>query len=257
MEGGNLVSKTNADGNGQVTTLHLSLQGKGGVGKSLVASVLSQYFMSKDRVLHAVDADPVNQTLAQYEALVVERLNLMKNGNVDQRAFDILMERMLTEPGTFVVDTGASTFIPLWNYLLENNALDFLRGHGRQVFVHTVITGGQALGDTLSGFDQLAETTVHRNLVVWLNEYFGEVKQHGASFPDMAVYKTHREKIHGVVAIVRRNADTFGRDVEEMISRKLTFDEAVNGSGFTIMAKQRLRVIQRDLFEQLDAIGLS
>jgi hypothetical protein len=125
------------------------------------------------------------------------------------------------------------------------------------VFVHTVITGGQSLGDTLSGFDQLAETTAQRNLVVWLNEYFGEVKQHGASFPDMAVYKTHREKIHGVIAIVRRNADTFGRDVEEMISRKLTFDEAVNAADFTIMAKQRLRVIQRDLFEQLDTIGLS
>jgi len=219
--------------------------------------LLSQYFIAKECTVHAVDADPVNQTLAEYQALGVERLKLLKNGNVDQREFDTLMERILTETGTFVVDTGASTFIPLWHYLLENKALDFLQGRGRQVFVHTVITGGQALGDTLSGFDQLAETTVSRNLVVWLNEYFGEVKQHGASFPDMAVYKTHREKIHGVIAIVRRNADTFGRDVEEMISRKLTFDEAVNAADFTIMAKQRLRVIQRDLFEQLDTIGLS
>jgi hypothetical protein len=32
-----------------------------------------------------------------YEAPVVERLNLIKNGNVDQRVLDILMERMLTE----------------------------------------------------------------------------------------------------------------------------------------------------------------
>jgi hypothetical protein len=255
MEGGNLVSKAN--GNGQGTTVHLSLQGKGGVGKSLVASVLSQYFVAKDRALHAVDADPVNQTLAEYRALGVERLNLLKNGNVDQREFDTLMERILTETGTFVVDTGASTFIPLWHYLLENKALDFLLGRGCQVFVHTVITGGQSLGDTLSGFDQLAETTSQRSLVVWLNEYFGEVKQHGASFPEMAVYRAHREKIYGVVAIVRRNADTFGRDVEDMISRKLTFDEAVKGADFTIMAKQRLRLIQRDLFEQLDSIGLS
>jgi hypothetical protein len=45
--------------------------------------------------------------------------------------------------------------------------------------------------------------------------------------------------------------------VEEMISHKLTFDEAVNAADFTIMAKQRLRVIQRDLFEQLDTVGLS
>jgi len=62
--------------------------------------------------------------------------------------------------------------------------------------------------------------------------------------------------VHGSVAIVRRTADTFGRDVEEMISQKMTFEEALSGSGFTIMAKQRLRVVQRDLFEQLDAVEI-
>jgi hypothetical protein len=38
--------------------------------------------------------------------------------------------------------------------------------------------------------------------------------------------------------------------------RELTIrqPQALSGSGFTIMAKQRLRVVQRDLFEQLDAI---
>ena len=102
-----------ANGNSDGTSVHFALQGKGGVGKSLIASVLSQFFVWKDRALHAVDADPVNQTLAEYRALGVERLNLLKEGSVDQRQFDTLMERILTETGTFVVDTGASTFIPL------------------------------------------------------------------------------------------------------------------------------------------------
>jgi hypothetical protein len=44
--------------------------------------------------------------------------------------------------------------------------------------------------------------------------------------------------------------------MEEMISRKLTFTEAVKAADFTIMTKQRLLVMQRDLFEQLDRIGL-
>jgi hypothetical protein len=90
--------------------------------------------------------------------------------------------------------------------------------------------------------------------VVWLNEYFGAILQDGSPFREMAAYKRHAGKVHGSVAIVRRTADTFGRDVEEMICQKMTFDEALNGSSFTIMAKQRLRVVQRDLFEQLDAI---
>src|SRR5271166_1175267 len=254
MEGENLVSKTNGNNNGQGTRVHLSLQGKGGVGKSLVASLLSQYFIAKECTVHAVDADPVNQTLAQYQALGVECLNLLKNGNVDQREFDTLMERILTETGTFVVDTGASTFIPLWHYLLENQALDYLRERGKRVFVHSVITGGQSLNDTLGGFEQLAETTREKNIVVWLNEYFGAVLPDGSEFKDLALCRKHAGKVHGTVAIVRRTTDTFGRDVEEMICNKMTFDEALNGSGFTIMAKQRLRVVQRDLFEQLDAI---
>ncbi len=247
------MTKTNGNGSGAPTS-HISLQGKGGVGKSLISAILSQYLLSKGHDVVGIDADPVNQTLSEYRGLAVSRLNLLKEGSVDQREFDLLMERFLTESGTFVVDTGASTFIPLWHYLLENQALDYLREKGKRVFIHSVITGGQSLNDTLGGFEQLAETAREKNLVVWLNEYFGAVLQDGSPFREMAVCKKHAGKVHGSVAIVRRTADTFGRDVEEMICEKMTFDEALNGNCFTIMAKQRLRVVQRELFEQLDAI---
>ena len=90
--------------------------------------------------------------------------------------------------------------------------------------------------------------------MVWLNEYFGSVLRNGQPFRETAVCKKHANKVQGSVAIVRRTADTFGRDVEDMIRQKMTFEEALNGSDFTIMAKQRLRVVQRELFEQLDAI---
>jgi hypothetical protein len=206
--------------------------------------------------VHGIDIDPVNQTFSEYGGLAVECLNLLRDGSIDQREFDLLMERFLKEDGTFVVDTGASTFIPLWHYILENHALDHLRQNGKRVFIHSVITGGQSLNDTLSGFEALAETTREKNIVVWLNEYFGPVLHDGAGFADMSVCKKHASKLHGSVAIARRTADTFGRDMEEMISRKLTFDQAVKATDFTIMTKQRLLVVQRDLFGQLDRIGL-
>src|SRR6266700_5783314 len=249
------MTKTSGNGSSS-TSIHIVLQGKGGVGKSLISAILSQYLLSKGQDVRGIDADPVNQTLSEYRGLAVSCLNLLKEGSVDQREFDLLMERFLTESGTFVVDTGASTFIPLWHYILENHALDHLRQKGKRVFIHSVITGGQSLNDTLSGFEALAETTREKNIVVWLNEYFGPVLQDGAGFADMAVCKRHANKLHGSVAIARRTADTFGRDMEEMISRKLTFDEAVKGSDFTIMTKQRLLVVQHDLFEQLDRVGL-
>ena len=132
------------------------------------------------------------------------------------------MERFLTEEGvTFVVDNGASTCLPLWEYLLENAALAYLRQQGRRVYVHTVITGGQALIDTLNGFNELAQTTEERNIVIWVNEYFGRVEADGKKFSEMAAYRDNADKVCGAVIFTKRNQDTFGRDVEDMVSAKL------------------------------------
>ena len=62
-------------------------------------------------------------------------------------------------------------------------------------------------------------------------------------------------KVCGAVIFAKRNQDTFGRDVEDMIASKLTFQEAIGDAKIPIMAKQRLKVVQRDLFEQLDRIS--
>ena len=142
------MTKSNANGSNG-TVIHMSLQGKGGVGKSLVAAILSQYLASRGQDVHGIDADPVNHTFSEYRGVRARCLSILKDGSVDQREFDSLMERFLTQSGTFVVDTGASTFIPLWHYVLENHALEHLRERGKRVYIHSVITGGQSLGDTL------------------------------------------------------------------------------------------------------------
>jgi hypothetical protein len=222
------------------STIHLTLQGKGGVGKSLIAAILAQFFKNSGRDVRCIDTDPVNRTFAQYTALAADRLQLRDEHNrIDQRSFDALMERFLTEDGaTFVVD----------------NALDYLRDNGRKVYVHTVVTGGQALVDTLNGFHELAQTTHDRNIVVWVNEYFGRVEAEGKKLSDMAAFRDNADKVCGAVVIPKRNQDTFGRDLEEMISAKLTFREAIGERKLPIMAKQRLALVERDLFEQLEKL---
>jgi hypothetical protein len=255
-----MVSNMNAEaanGNGsQINTVHLSLQGKGGVGKSLTASILAQYLLNRGIAVQCIDTDPVNRTLTQYEALKVHPLKLLRDGGIDQRGFDALIDAILTTDATFVVDNGAATFIPLWSYILENNVRALLRKAGKLLCVHTVITGGQALGDTLKGFAELAATTPDRSLVIWLNEFFGRIEHNGKTFAEMAVVNDNQQKILGSIAIPKRNQDTFGRDMEEMIARKHTFDEAIQSGDFSIMTRQRLKVVQRDLYEQLDALSL-
>src|SRR6266536_1166403 len=79
-----------AGGNGttaqrHTNSIHLSLQGKGGVGKSLIASILAQYFRDRGREIRCIDTDPVNSTMFQYKALDVSRLELLRDGSIDQR----------------------------------------------------------------------------------------------------------------------------------------------------------------------------
>ncbi len=139
-------------------SVHFTLQGKGGVGKSLVAAIIAQYFKSIGPAPTCIDTDPVNQTLVNYKALNAAHLPLMaeNSSRVDERKFDDLMEQLLSKDGVFVVDNGSASFIPLSNYLLENDALRVLRDASRDVFIHVVITGGQALLETLEGFLALA-----------------------------------------------------------------------------------------------------
>lgn len=107
----NLVALSQEKGSNQLelaeNAIHLSLQGKGGVGKSLVASILAQYFRDQSLQVKCIDTDPVNQTLAQYHALSSEHLELMRDSYIDQRGLDVLMERLLTEQGLFVIDIRA------------------------------------------------------------------------------------------------------------------------------------------------------
>lgn len=48
--------------------VHLSLQGRGGVGKSLIASFLAQFYKARGVRAICVDTNPVNQTCSQYAA---------------------------------------------------------------------------------------------------------------------------------------------------------------------------------------------
>ena len=181
----------------------------------MVASILAQYFRHHGKEIHCIDSDPVNQTFSQYAELGAEHLALMRNGRIDSGGFDVLIDRVLSEDGIFIVDNGASTFVPLWSYMVENNVLEILAAGGRKLYVHTVVTGGQALGDTLKGFKSLAESTAERNIVVWLNEYFGVIERDGKTFTDMLAYQESESKVCGMIRIVKRNQDTFGRKRRE------------------------------------------
>lgn len=241
--------------NGQRPSVHVSLQGKGGVGKSFVAALLAQYLGRAGSVV-CIDSDPVNATLAGYGALKVEHLNILRRGQIQERQFDALVEKICGNDSSFVIDTGATNFVPIWHYLLENEVMRLLEDRGRSTFIHTVVVGGQGLRDTLNGFDEIAGAATGCPVVVWLNEYFGEIEADGNKFEEMPVYQKHRERIAGAVLIPQHNPQTWGEDVREMLESRMTFQEAIDSPQFSLVAKQRLQILRREIFEQLDRLGM-
>lgn len=235
--------------------IHFILQGKGGVGKSFISAILAQ-FIAKTSEVMCYDTDPVNQTFAAFKALNVKHIPLIEKGasKIIERNFDTLVEDVLTaDSGIFVVDNGASTFVPMCNYIMENNLIEVLKESGVEVYIHTVITGGQALNETLNGLASIFEKVSKDNVYVWLNHFFGLIEIKGKSFTDTNYFKEHKEQIKGVISIEQKNADTFGIDIRNMLEQNLTFDEVQNDdSGFSIMAKQRLKQTQKILFAELE-----
>jgi hypothetical protein len=251
------MGKANSTGNGtertSQPTVHFILQGKGGIGKSVVASWLAEFLIQRGQPVRCIDGDPVNRSLSQHKALPAEKLDLVNQDGILQRTrYDSIIERFATDDAVFVVDNGATVFLPLWTYIVETDMFSVLRQAGRQVYVHVPISGGEMLNDTLLGFKTLAESAPERNLVLWINEYFGPVARDGKTFNQMQVYVDNQDKVLASVGIPRRSSDTYGETVRTMREKKLTFAEAIASPEFMLVQKSRLHIVRRELFEQLE-----
>lgn len=135
--------------------VHLVLQGKGGVGKSVIAALIAQYKTNKGQTPVCVDTDPVNATFEGYQSLNVKRLNILEEDEINTRNFDALVELIATSEDDVIIDNGASSFVPLSHYLISNEVPALLQDMGHEMVVHTVIAGSQSLLDTINGFSQL------------------------------------------------------------------------------------------------------
>lgn len=237
-------------------TVHFILQGKGGIGKTLVSTILAQWLGQKDGdKLRCFDTDQENPTFSRYKALNVKHVPVMTDTrNIDPKRFDALMIDILEEDGICVVDNGANSFTPLMAYLIENDCFAMLEEAGRKVYIHTIVGGGDTLHDTATGFAATAKAT-HVPLILWENEHFGRLASpSGKVFTDAQTYLDHAERVRGRVVLGARNPDTFGADIKKMNTGRLTLTEVRESERFNVMEKQRIKVVFRDLFEQLDKV---
>ncbi|MBX4558850.1 conjugal transfer protein TraL [Klebsiella pneumoniae] len=240
-----------------MSKIHMVLQGKGGVGKSMIAATIAQYKASKGQAPVCIDTDPVNATFEGYKALDVRRLNIMEGDEINTRNFDSLVEQIAESENDIIIDNGASSFVPLSSYLIGNQVPSMIQEMGHELVVHTVVTGGQALKDTVTGFTQLADQFPSEcTFVVWLNPYWGAIEHEGKGFEQMKAYTSKKERVSAIIQVPNLKEETYGRDFSEMLQERKTFDEAIADSGKSIMTRQRLKIVRSQLFEQLENVAI-
>jgi len=234
-------------------SVHFVLQGKGGIGKTLISTFIAQYINDRNPgTLKTFDTDQENATLAAYKGLNVTPIDVMnEDRTINRKMFDKMMLDILATDENIVIDNGANTFSPLMSYLMENQFIDLLQDSGKDVYIHSIIGGGDNLKDTVSGFASLAKQT-SCPMIVWLNE---NASWGGTdNFINSDVFIKNSENVRGIVLLQGRNSDTFGDDIKRMQKARLTLNEIMENPDFNVLERSRLNSVFRDVYKKLDAV---
>lgn len=240
-------------------TIYFTLQAKGGVGKTLVSSYLMQYLQETQKIeIKGIDTDPNNRSFKSIKKIEVEALPLIdENQQINERNFDKMIETFFNHQETsFVIDNGATSFLPLLNYLVENDIINMLKDTFN-IVINIPITGGEAQNDTLNGMKYIIDTfNSNENVTynVWKNEFFGKIVEKKKPFEEMPQYEEYRETIHGLITLPQVNPATYGVDLRKMHKSKHTFQEVKDNPNYTLMEKQRIINYKNRLFESLATI---
>ena len=233
-------------------------QGKGGVGKSVIASFLYQVLKHLGKDVVGFDTDPVNSSLFGYKEFNVVRVDIVREGEVDVTAFDMLLEKFdaLPEGAHAIVDNGASSFLALNNYIQDIGLIERLEEMDHRTFFHSVVTGGQAISETISGLKVLADGFPSTPIVVWLNPYFGEIRLDGKTFEEFKIYQEYARQFHAIMHMPRVNRDTLGKDLAELLGKHQSFVNGINSCQY-IAVRFRLKRYWEQLISMVEQSGLA
>ncbi len=238
--------------------VHFFLNSKGGVGKTHTATYLTQGYRAAGLPVVALDADATSATFSSFKGLGVRRVNVMEGDKINERIFDNIVEEILTQDTNFVIDTGASAFVELSRYFNRNEIPDHIARAGKRFVANVIITGGVTFNETSLNLKSIAEQMPPSvEIVVWLNQHFGPIGTGALGFEDLEIYKMTAHRIKTVVKLEDHTfteAATYGVDVKLMMSKGLTFGEVRQSPDFTLMAKHRLHLLEREVNEKVSSI---
>ena len=240
--------------------IHVVAQGKGGAGKTFIASLLCQSYLRTGKKYEAFDLDPVNRSLAAIAGLNAQPWKILQtNADIDPARFDRLVETIYQTKHDIIMDLGATSFLPFNNYLVRNGIFELLKESANaEIIIHCVIRGGSSLLECLNGLKKLCtyHSSTQAKIVVWLNEVEGEIERNGKTFQCMKIYDETSSRISRIVVLPEQKDALHRQDMIELLKRNEMFDAAIKSAQTGIVSKMRIKNLKQLFCDVADeAIG--
>ncbi len=226
-----------------MSTIHFVGGEKGGVGKSVLARLLSQYCLDHNINYQALDADQSHATLSRYYQDFTRPLILE-----DFESSDQIIELAIEQDRNIVIDLPAQSQRFLDKWMTDNEVLDLCKETQINIVFWYVVDDGRDSLDLLDNFlDQYAKQL---NCVVVKN--LGR----GKNFSDVENL-LEAKSLDGLqqITLPALHATTF-RKIEKL---NFSYWAAINlkdfgGPGLSLMERQRTKVWLKKSYVLFDGV---
>lgn len=221
---------------------------KGGVGKSLTARVLAQYMIDKEIPFLGFDTDRSHGALMRFYAGYASPVVM---DSVE--ALDVIVEAAAEAPDRrILVDLAAQTHDPLVKWMEDTGVVELAAEMGMPIYYWHVMDSGKdsvdLLAKLLDRFGSSLQYVLVRNQV--RGNDFSVLEQSGqqARALDMGAKVVTLKKLHdGVIQKIDAGSSSFW---------KARTAQVADGGGLGLMDRQRVKMWLRDVYTELDSVGI-
>jgi hypothetical protein len=231
-----------------MANIHLIGGEKGGVGKSLVARVVAQYMIDRELPFLGFDTDRSHGALMRFYSgyaspVLVDRYETL----------DAIVEAAVERPDRrILVDLAAQTHEPLVKWMDDSGVLNLADEMGLVIHYWHVLDSGKdsvdLLRKLLDRFGTGLRYVVVRN----------QVRGNDFSVLELSGEQSRAQQLGGKIIAVKRLHDGVINKIDAASSSfwNAKTPQEGQGPGLGLMERQRVKMWLRDVYREIDDIGV-
>lgn len=245
--------------------LHISMHGKGGIGKSIISILNSQYLLTLNPATAVIDTDPINPTTKSFASLnpqyiVFDKTDINNNAVFDYAKMSEFLETLLSVEVPVQMDVGTSNYSSMKKFLLDEEAFfESLHETGKKIFIHFPIVGNRDMASCLHEMKELITAFDKKfpfiNYILWENCSRGEiVGLNEEYYQNTTEFNSVANRIAATVELRYSHAEL--ADMNKILSDCMIFSdvETTTNPKYKTLERSRLKKLQQRLFTQLDDV---